>query len=69
MKCSYRDRCYPTGENWENPCGPGNECETDFWTGEILCRCKRGLRGDRCQEDVNECEVSVEFFWPKVIFI
>jgi len=43
------------GGNWENPCGEGNECETDYVTGETLCYCQPGLTGDRCQIDINEC--------------
>lgn len=53
--CHLEDKCYPTGEDWKNPCGEGNECTGDFLTGNPLCYCETGLTGDRCQIDVDEC--------------
>ena len=49
LLCHLDDQCVI------NPCQPGARCDTNKVTGLRTCTCPPGLRGEKCNEDIDEC--------------
>uniref|UniRef100_A0A0R3S3B5 Notch n=1 Tax=Elaeophora elaphi TaxID=1147741 RepID=A0A0R3S3B5_9BILA len=47
--CHLDDPCI------HQPCGNGSECIADTASGEFSCNCMKGITGQNCTTDINEC--------------
>ena len=52
LLCHLDDQCV------NNPCKSGARCDTNKVTGQRTCTCLPGLKGENCDEDIDECATS-----------